>query len=156
MPRTKSPTAKITVKVPRGVKVSRAILTDATRAAQEVIDSKVRFAALSQELADNGISLSADQLADLAGGKKAPRKAKAAKAAKAAKPAAPAKTRRRRRTVLSDAQRKQVVSDLKGGATVSATAKKYKCSPQTVMTIKAKAGLVKKKTAKKKSAAKRK
>ena len=152
MARTKSPTTQITVRVPRGVKVSRAVLADATRAAQGVIDSKVRFAALSQELAENGIRLSAEQLAELASGKK-----KAAPAAAPAKAAAPKKSKgRRRRTVLTDAQRKEVVADLKGGTTVSATAKKFKCSPQTVMIIKGKAGLVKKKTAKKKTAKKRK
>ena len=157
MARTKSPTAQITVRVPRGVKVSRAVFADATRAAQDVIDSKVRFAALSQQLAENGIRLSADQLAELASGKKkaAPVAAPAAAApAPAAAAAAAPKKRKgiRRRTVLTDAQRKEVVADLKGGATVNATAGKFKCSPQTVMIIKGKAGLVKKKTAKKKAA----
>ena len=155
MARTKSPTAQITVRVPRGVKVSRAVFADATRAAQDVIDSKVRFAALSQQLAENGIRLSADQLAELASGKKkaAPAPAPAAAAPAAAAAAAPKKRKGiRRRTVLTDAQRKEVVADLKGGATVNATAGKFKCSPQTVMIIKGKAGLVKKKTAKKKAA----
>jgi len=153
MARTKSPTAQITVRVPRGVKVSRAVLADATRAAQGVIDSKLRFTALSQELAANGIRLSAEQLSELASGKKKAAPAPAAPAAAApAKAAAPKKRKgRRRRTVLTDAQRKEVVADLKGGATVNATAKKFKCSPQTVMIIKGKAGLVKKKTAKKKA-----
>ncbi len=158
MARTKSPTAQITVRVPRGVKVSRAVLADATRAAQQVIDSKVRFAALSQELAANGIRMSAEQLAELASGKKkAAAPAAAAAAAAPAKVAAPKKRKgRRRRTVLTDAQRKDVVTDLKGGATVSATAKKFKCSSQTVMIIKGKAGLVKKKKPAKKKAVKRK
>ncbi len=157
MARPKSKTVKIALRVPAGIKVANSVLAEATRAAQAILNEHNQFAAISQELATKGITISPQELSKRASaGKPA---AGSPKRKSAARSKAPAKKggRKRRRTVLTDAQRSQLIAKLKAGATVAATAKEYKCSPQTVMTIKKKAGMVKaKKTAKKKTAAKRK
>ena len=138
MARKKSGTVQISIKVPNGVKVPRAVLAEATKSAQAIVTSNVRFAAISNELAAQGIDISADELAKRAGSVK---KRKVAAAAK------PAGRRKRKRVVLSDAQRKQAVAELKKGATIRAVATKFGCSPQTVMMLKKNAGLVKAKKA---------
>ena len=129
-------TVQIAVKVPSGVKVPRALLSQASKAAQGIIDSQIQFVALSKELAAKGISISPDELAKRSSG------------APAASPARG--TGKRKRVVLTDAQRKSAVKYLKGGATIKSVATKYGCSPQTVMSIKKDAGLVQKKKAAKK------
>jgi colicin import membrane protein len=154
MARKKSKNVKLSVRVPAGVKVSNSVLAEATRAAQAIVSAHNHFAVISQELAAKGINISSEELARRTS---AGKPAKAAPAAKAGRPAAPKakSTGKRRRTVLSSAQRLEVIASLKSGATISATAKKFKCSPQTVMIIKKGAGLVKSKVASKKKAAKK-
>lgn len=139
MARTKKASVNINVRVPGGVKVPKAVLSEAAKAAQAVIDSQITFVALSKELAAKGISISADELARRSSGGTKVSKAKVGAGGK------------RRRTVLSVAQRKEIISNLKGGATVGSQAKAFACSGQTVMNIKKAAGLVKAKVAKKKA-----
>lgn len=136
-------TVQIALKVPSGVKVPRSVLSQASKAAQGVIDSQIEFVALSSELAAKGISISADELAK--------------RARRGGRPAPATSTGKRKRVVLTAAQRKSAIGDLKGGATIKSVAAKYGCSPQTVMSIKKGAGLVqKKKAARKRTAKKRK
>lgn len=155
MARKKSKNVKLSVRVPAGVKVSNSVLAEATRAAQAIVSAHNLFAVVSQDLAAKGINISPEELARRSSSAKPAKKA--APAAKAGRPAASKAKRsgKRRRTVLSPAQRLEVIANLKSGATISATAKKFKCSPQTVMIIKKGAGLVKAKVASKKRAAKK-
>jgi hypothetical protein len=140
---------KLTVKAPSGVKITRALKASATAAAQDIITSELQFTALSKQLADSGVYISADELAQRAAGGRPTKTKKAAKAVTRGR-------RKRKRVVLTDAQRKSAVSDLRGGATIASVAKTYGCSPQTIMGLKKAAGLVKKKAAKKKAATKKK
>jgi hypothetical protein len=128
---------QISLKAPAGLKVSRSTIASATKAAQAVLDSQLKFAAISKDLAAQGITLSPEQLAKAAGSKGG---------------SAVASTGKRKRVVLSTADRKAAVSDLRGGATINSVAGKYGCSPQTIMGLKKAAGLVKAKKAKKKAA----
>jgi hypothetical protein len=139
MARTKANTVQINIKLPAGIKVPRAVLAEATNAAQAIVSSQLQYHALSMELAAKGIAISASELAKRASGGKV--------VAKAAKSGG-----KRKRVVLTDAQRKQAVVDLKGGATIGSVASTYGCSPQTIMGLKKAAGLVKSKKAKKKAA----
>ena len=114
------------------------LLKSAKAAAQEVLNSTLKFAKISADLKKQGIRISAEELAKSAsgggtsvgGGKVAGRKA---------------------RVVLGAAQKKEIAAALKGGATASSQAKAFGCSIATVNNIKDAAGLVKKKALKKKA-----
>lgn len=142
MARTKSNTVQIDIKVPAGIKVPRTVLVEATRVAQAIVTDSVQFQSISNDLAAKGISISAAELSKRASGGKATAKR--------------ATSGKRKRVVLTPAQRKSAVADLRGGATIGSVAGKYGCSPQTIMGLKKAAGLVKAKKAKKKGGAKRK
>lgn len=142
-------TVKISVKLPSGTKATRALIGEAKQAAQDVIDSQLQYVSIAQDLAAQGIAITADELAQRATGGKPAAKKKAAAAGPGRK------RRKRKRVVLTAAQRKSAVADLKKGATIKSVADTYGCSPQTIMGIKKGAGLVKKKSAKKKAAKKK-
>ncbi len=156
MARKKSKIVKLNILVPPGVKVANSVLVEATRAAQAIVSAHNQFAVISQDLAAKGIDISPQELARRSGATNKVAKAVKTVAATAPKTSAAPKapkaksSGKRRRTVLSAAQRGQVVDMLKTGVTISATANSFKCSPQTVMIIKKAAGLVKKKKAGKK------
>ena len=117
---------KITVKAPRGLKNNDPIVAKATKAAQAVIDEVADLQDALKVLKAKGVNMTLQDLLSHRGGK-----------AKATK------TGSGKRTVLTAAQRKQVISDLKGGATAAATASKFGVSTATVNNIKRSAGLTK-------------
>lgn len=131
---------KITVKVPHGIKSTDAIVKEATKAAQEVINKSGELLALQKELAAKGLNFTIEELeAHRAKGKpaakrKTTRKATAKKATK----------RKGKRKALTDADRKSIIEELKKGGTASATATKFGFSTATVNNIKRDAGLTKK------------
>lgn len=152
MARKKSKIVKLNILVPPGVKIANSVFAEATRAAQVIVSAHNKFAVISQDLAEKGIDISPRELAKHSAGAEAVKTAKIAKPAKADVAKAPkAKSSgKRRRTVLSTAQRGEVVAMLRSGSTIAVAAKNFKCSPQTVMVIKKEAGLVKSKKAVKK------
>ena len=99
MPRPKSQSFRIPVKIPAGVKVGMTILKQAATAANRVLSEKLKFQVLSQQLAAHGVAISPDQLE---------RYQKPGNGSKAA----PKVVKKRRRTVLSAGQRKVVLSKL--------------------------------------------
>ncbi len=165
MARPKSNSAKIVLKAPAGVRIPRAVVAEAAAAAQAIVDEHTKVAAAANALAEQGLVVDPAALAELVAagpaGSAAPTRAKKRAASKkagkrAAKKAAGSRKGKRRRTVLSDDQRAELVEFVKGGATIKQAATKFEVSPQTVMTIKKAAGLVQSKKAAKKKATKKK
>jgi len=132
-------TIKINIKLPNGVAATKELTDAATDAAKSVIDTTVGQLAeaqkLAKDLAKKGIEMTPEEILERQKGGKRPTAKKAAK--KSARKGA------RKRVVLSDAQRKNLVEDLKGGMKISEAEKKYGISSATVMNVKKGAGLTK-------------
>ncbi|QQL44973.1 hypothetical protein [Sulfuriroseicoccus oceanibius] len=125
---------KITITVPHGIKSSDALVVQATKAAQDVIDESGDLLALQKELAAKGLEFTLDELASRrTTAKKANNRAAAPKRAK----------KKGKRKKLTAADRAGIIEDLKAGATANATADKFGCSPASVNNIKREAGLTK-------------
>jgi|ETNmetMinimDraft_22_1059887.scaffolds.fasta_scaffold11987_4 transposase-like protein len=131
-------TIKINIKLPTGIVASKELVEQATSAAQSAVQGAVKELAeaqkLSKDLATKGIRITAEELISRKQSGRGRRPAKSS-----GKGGAP-----RKRIVLSEAQRKELVGELKSGAKIAAAAKKYGISTATVMNIKAAAGLIKK------------
>lgn len=128
-------TIKINIKLPAGVTANKELVTKATKAANDAVSDAVSDLVEAQKLARNlaaqGIQISAEELMQRKSGKPG-RKASARKKGT------------RKRVVLSDMKRKNLLTDLKAGMKIQDAEKKYGVSGATVMNIKAKAGLTKK------------
>lgn len=128
-------TIKINIKLPAGVTANKELVTKATKAANDAVSDAVSDLVEAQKLARNlaaqGIQISAEELMQRKSGKPG-RKARARKKGT------------RKRVVLSDMKRKNLLTDLKAGMKIQDAEKKYGVSSATVMNIKAKAGLTKK------------
>lgn len=135
-------TIKINLKLPAGVAATKELTDKVTAAAQTVIDAAVGEVAeaqkLAKELKARGVTITAEELLN----RMEPKKGRGRPAKKAN--AATKTTGARKRVVLSPAQRKALIAELKAGAKISAAAKSYGISTATVMNIKTAAGLTKK------------
>ena len=130
-------TIKINIKLPTGVTASSGLEAKVNAAALAVIKSAtkdiVALQKIAKDLSSKGITITPQELLARKTGssaKKTPAKAK--------------KATTRKRVVLTAAQKKAMVADLKGGAKTAAMVKKYGVSIATVMNIKAGAKLTKK------------
>lgn len=130
-------TIKINIKLPAGVTASPALEAKANAAALAAIKSAtkdmVALQKIAKDLSSKGIAITAQELLARKKGssaKKAPAKAK--------------KGLTRKRVVLTAAQKKAMVAELKSGAKTAAMVKKYGVYIATVMNIKAAAKLTKK------------
>ncbi|MFW6217773.1 MAG: hypothetical protein ACOC4K_02140 [Verrucomicrobiota bacterium] len=134
-------TIKINIKLPNGVTATKELVEIATNAAKSAIDSTVSELAeaqkVAEELANKGISITAEELLRRKSkdGAKRGRKKAAKRTSKKAKAGA------RKRVVLTDAQREAMAEDLKGDMKINEAAKKYGVSAATVMNVKTAAGL---------------
>ncbi len=131
-------TVKITIKLPRGVTATSDLVARATKAANDVVAESASELAAAQKLVDimskNGVKITLEEILSRKGKPgRAPTKAAAPKAASSS----------RKRVVLSDARKKALVAELKGGAKATEMAKKYGVSHATVMNLKRSAGLTK-------------
>ncbi|PXA03860.1 hypothetical protein DDZ13_09465 [Coraliomargarita sinensis] len=128
-------TIKINIKLPAGVTADNELVAKATKAANDAVSDAigdlVETQKLAKSLAEKGIHISARELLKHKKGKPAPKKASKT-------------TGTRKRVVLSNAKRKQLIADLKAGVTIKGAAEKYGVSGATVMNIKTKAGLTNK------------
>jgi len=132
---------KITIMVPHGVKSSDALVKQAAKAAQEVIDASSDLLALQQDLAAKGLEFTLDELASRR------TKSTAATTRKATRSAVTNRSKKKaKRKKLTAADREGIIEDLKAGATANATAAKFGCSPASVNNIKRDAGLTKSRT----------
>ena len=131
-------TIKINIKLPKGVTATAALVNAATKAANEAVNAGLgdykEALAISKELAKKGISMTADEVLQRRGKKRATKSAAAAKSGSGTG---------RKRVVLTDAQKKAAVAELKKGAKTAAVSKKFGVSSATVMNIKRAAGLTK-------------
>lgn len=128
-------TIKINIKLPTGVTANEELVAKATKAANEAVSDAVGDLAeaqnLAKSLAAKGIQISAEELMQRKSGKAGPK-------------AAAKKKGTRKRVVLSDAKRKNLIADLKADMKIKDAEKKYGVSGATVMNIKTQAGLTKK------------
>ncbi|WP_269523363.1 hypothetical protein [Coraliomargarita parva] len=127
-------TIKISIKLPTGISATKELEEKAQTAAEAAIASAVSELAeahkLAKELADKGITISPEELMS--------RKKTSAK-----RKSSGSSTEKRKRIVLSAAQRKSLIAELKAGAKIAEAADKYGISTATVMNIKTAAGLTK-------------
>lgn len=132
-------TIKLNLKLPSGIVATKALTDKVTAAAQAVIDSEsselLEAQQLAEELSSKGIKISATELLS--------RKRPARSAKRATKSSTGSV---RKRVTLSEAQRAELVEELKGGIKIAAAAEKYGVSTATVMNIKTAAGLTKKRS----------
>jgi Mor family transcriptional regulator len=129
-------TIKINIKLPAGVTATPALEAKANAAALTAIKSATKDMAalqkIAKELSSKGIEITPEEL--LA------RK----KGSSAAKKSAPSKkVATRKRVVLTPAQKKALIVDLKAGSKTAALVKKYGVSVATIMNVKAAAKLTK-------------
>lgn len=128
-------TIKINIKLPTGVTASKELVEKVTKAANDAVSDAVGDLVETQKLADSlaakGIHISAEELMKR-------------KTGKTGRKAATKKVGTRKRVVLSDAKRKDLITDLKADMKIKDAEKKYGISGATVMAIKTKAGLTKK------------
>jgi len=128
-------TIRINIKLPSGVTASKELEDKATKAANnavsEAIGDLVETRELAKTLTTKGFDISAEELLQRRSGKPG-RKTGSKKAGT------------RKRTVLTETKRKGLIADLKAGQKIKDAAKKYGVSEATVMNIKTKAGLTKK------------
>ena len=124
---------KINIKLPSGMPATDSLIKDATNAAKKVVEeaSSSVMEELAKELASRGIDISAGELLKRMSRTKTKRAGKTFKTP-------------RKRVVLSGTKRKALIADLKAGMTIKNAAKKYGIATATVMGIKSKAGLTKK------------
>lgn len=132
-----SESISIVVKVPAGTTVPRKLIKEAATAAQEVITSSIQFEAMAADLRKKGINITAAELQQRSSGKAAGTSVK------------------RKRVTLTPEQKKQAVAMLKAGETGKSVADEFGVSISTIMNLKAGAGLVKKKAAKRKAPTKK-
>ncbi len=130
-------TIKINIKLPTGVDATSELEAKAAAAAKAVVDAQagayIEAQKLAKELSAKGIKITADELIKRkTAGKRTTSKKTATKKAT------------RKRVVLTDAKRKSLITEIKGGAKTPALAAKYGVSTATVMNVKASAGLTKK------------
>lgn len=128
-------TIKINIKLPTGVTANSELVAKATKAANDAVSDAVSDLVEAQELAKSlaskGISISPEELMRRKSGKSASK-------------TAAKKAGTRKRVVLSEAKRKSLLADLKADMKIKDAEKKYGVSGATVMNIKTKAGLTKK------------
>ena len=126
-------TIKINIKLPSGMPATDSLIKDATNAAKKVVEeaSSSVMEELAKELASRGIDISAGELLKRMSRTKTKRAGKTFKTP-------------RKRVVLSGTKRKALIADLKAAMTIKNAAKKYGIATATVMGIKSKAGLIKK------------
>ena len=128
-------TIKINIKLPSGMPATDSLIKDATNAAKKVVEeassSVMEAQELAKELASRGIDISAGELLKRMSRTKTKRAGKTFKTP-------------RKRVVLSGTKRKALIADLKAAMTIKNAAKKYGIATATVMGIKSKAGLTKK------------
>lgn len=131
-------TIKINIKLPAGITANKELETKVTEAANaavaDALKDLIETQKLADELAAQGIHISAQELLSRKVG------AKGRKAAAKSGGTGP-----RKRVVLSDNAREKLISDLKAGMKIRVAAEKYGVSTATVSGIKTKAGLIKKK-----------
>lgn len=128
-------TIKINIKLPAGITVSKELVDKATKAANDAVSDAVGDLVEAQKLANSlaaqGIQITAEELMSRKSGMSA------------RKPAAK-KAGTRKRVVLTDTKRKNLIADLKADMKIKDAVKKYGVSGATVMNIKTEAGLTKK------------
>ena len=133
-------TIKINIKLPTGITATPELEAKAKTAANDAVKAAVKdmlaLQKIAKDLSSKGFTITAQEL--LARKKNLGGKKPTVKAVKAAK-AAP-----RKRVVLTPAQKKALITDLKAGAKTADAVKKYGVSVATVMNIKAAAKLTKK------------
>ncbi len=116
---------------------TKSLVDQATKAASDIVTAAsselIEAQKLAKEFAAKGINMTTEEI--LARKKKGGSKKSTKKTARKGT---------RKRVVLSEAQRKKLVADLKAGMKVAEAAKKYGVSSATVMNIKTSAGLTKK------------
>jgi hypothetical protein len=129
-------TIKINIKLPSGITASKELVDKATKAANDAVDDAIGDLVETQKLADTlaakGIHISAEELM------------KRKKGGKSGRNVVAKKQGTRKRVVLTDTKRKNLLADLKAGAKIKDAAAKYGVSGATVMNIKTKSGLTKK------------
>lgn len=129
-------TIKLNIKLPAGITANKELEAKATQAANDAIAKAVADLVETQKLADKlaaqGIHISAEELMSRKVGKKG------------RKSAAKSSVGPRKRVVLSDSARDEMIGDLKAGMKIRVAAEKYGVSTATVFGIKTKAGLTKK------------
>lgn len=129
-------TIKISIKLPSGMTANKELEDKASQAANAAVAEALKDLIETQKLADKlaaqGIQISAEELMSRKVGKKLP------------KAAAKRSTGPRKRVVLSDSARDNLIDDLKTGMKIREAAEKYGISTATVSGIKTKAGLTKK------------
>lgn len=129
-------TIKISIKLPSGLTANKELEDKATQAANaavaEALEDLIETQKLADQLATQGIQISAEELIS--------RKVRN----KGAKSVAKRSTGPRKRVVLSDSARGKLIEDLKTGMKIREAAEKYGISTATVSGIKTKAGLTKK------------
>lgn len=138
-------TIKINIKLPAGVTATKELENKATQAANQAVANAVSDLVEAQKIAKNlaaqGIQITA---AELISRKTRKPKTLTKTLTKTQPKASVASKGARKRVVLSDAQRKNAIADLKADGKINDVAKKYGVSSATIMNIKTKAGLTKK------------
>jgi hypothetical protein len=128
-------TIKINIKLPAGITASKELVDKATKAANDAVSDAigdlVEAKELANALANKGIQISAEELIQR-------------KKDKPLRKTAGQKDGARKRVVLSEAKRKNLIADLEADMKTKDAAEKYGVSGATVMNIKRKAGLTKK------------
>lgn len=135
-------TIKLNIKLPTGVPATKELTDKVISAAQAVIDLEAGEIAearrLAKDLNAKGVKITAEELLSRMTSKKGRgRPAKTAGRSSVSKGT-------RKRVVLSEAQRKTLITKLKAGAKIGEVAESYGISTATVMNIKRAAGLIKK------------
>jgi hypothetical protein len=129
-------TIKINLKLPAGMTATNSLISEATNAAKNVVESAssnvIEAQKIAKDMAKRGVNMTAEEVLTRMGGAKPKQTAK-----KGAKKGA------RKRVVLTDAQRKSLVEDLKAGIKIKDAEKKYGVSQATVTNIKKAHGLTK-------------
>ncbi|NCG08640.1 MAG: hypothetical protein GWO81_03600 [Verrucomicrobia bacterium] len=130
-------TIKISIKLPAGVTATAALEAKAKAAALAVIKSAtkdmVALQKIAKDLSSKGISITPQELLARKKGSSTTKTAVKTKSATV-----------RKRVVLTPAQKKAMIAELKAGAKTAVMVKKYGVSIATVMNIKTAAKLTKK------------
>lgn len=133
-------TIKINLKLPAGITATDSLINEATNAAKGVVESAsssvLEAQKIVKDMSKRGVNMTVEEVLARMGGTKTERPARKG-AKKGAKKGA------RKRVVLTEAQRKSLIEDLKAGIKIKDAEKKYGVSQATVTNIKKAQGLTK-------------
>ncbi|MGJ3242238.1 MAG: hypothetical protein ACFE0O_04675 [Opitutales bacterium] len=124
----------LTIEIPANLQPSDALIDQAKAAASSVFDELVALQGLAEQLKNQGIEITAEELLARKSGDAGSVNLLMGRGKKRASGS---------RTRLTDEQKGEIVEKLKAGSTLNDIANAYGCSTATVMKIKKDAGLAK-------------